>query len=105
MIKKLVFQILFICLVLTGCASMEATSFKEKAYNKITDWTEWDENTDKGLEYLLKSAELNPNDEEVLLSIGRLYWVRRNYDKAESYLQKAIHLNEESSIFKKERCF
>jgi tetratricopeptide (TPR) repeat protein len=98
MIKRTLFPIVFLCLLLTGCASMEATSFKEKAYNKITDWTEWDENTDKGLEYLLKSAELNPDNEEVLKNIGRLYYVKGNYDKAEAYLQKAIKLNEEYGI-------
>ena len=98
MIKKFVFPILFMCLVFTGCASMEANSFKEKAYNTITDWTEWNEDTEKGLEYLLKSSELDPNNEEVLKNIGRLYWTKHNDDKAEFYLQKAIHINEEYGI-------
>jgi len=94
MIKRIVITALCISVFLTGCSAMEATKLKEKAYSQINDWTNWNEKTDGGLEYLLRSSELDPDNAEVLKSIGRLYWVKGNYDKAETYLQKAIAQNE-----------
>jgi len=53
---------------------------------------------DKVLKCILESVDLNPYDVEALRVAGRLYLIKKKYEKAEYYLKKAITRDDQNSI-------
>lgn len=55
-------------------------------------WIDRGINVDKGLEMLRKADKLRENDGYIIDSLGWAYYVKKNYTKAEPFLQKAVEL-------------
>ena len=55
-------------------------------------WIDKGINLDKGLEMLKKAAELRDDDGYIIDSLGWAYYAKKNYTKAEFYLQRAVEL-------------
>jgi len=55
-------------------------------------WIDKGINLDKGLEMLKKATELRENDGYIIDSLGWAYYAKKNYTKAEHFLEKAVQL-------------
>ena len=55
-------------------------------------WIDKGINVDKGLEMLKKADQLQENDGYIIDSLGWAYYVKKDYAKAEPFLQKAVEL-------------
>jgi len=55
-------------------------------------WVDKGINVDEGLEMLKKAASLKENDGYIIDSLGWAYFVKKNYNEAEFFLQKAVEL-------------
>jgi len=55
-------------------------------------WIDKGINVDKGLEMLKKAVQLRKNDGYIIDSLGWAYYIKKNYTKAEPFLQKAVEL-------------
>ncbi len=55
-------------------------------------WIDKGINVDKGLKMLKKADQLRENDGYIIDSLGWAYYVKKNYAKAEPFLQKAVEL-------------
>ena len=55
-------------------------------------WIDKGINLDRGLEMLKKAAKLKGNDGYIIDSLGWAYYAKKNYIKAEFFLQKAVEL-------------
>ena len=55
-------------------------------------WIDKGINVDQGLEMLKKADQLRENDGYIIDSLGWAYYVKKNYAKAEPFLQKAVEL-------------
>ena len=55
-------------------------------------WVDKGINLDKGLEMLIKANELKRNDGYIIDSLGWAYYAKKNYIKAELFLQRAVEL-------------
>ena len=55
-------------------------------------WVDKGINLDKGLEMLKKANELKKNDGYIIDSLGWAYYAKKNYIKAELFLQRAVEL-------------
>ena len=55
-------------------------------------WIDKGINVDEGLEMLKKAASLRENDGYIIDSLGWAYYVKKDYAKAEPFLQRAVEL-------------
>ena len=55
-------------------------------------WIDKGINVDEGLEMLKKAASLRENDGYIIDSLGWAYYVKKDYAKAEKFLQRAVEL-------------
>jgi tetratricopeptide (TPR) repeat protein len=86
-------MIVFLCVALVACATIKADNFRNRAF-EIADWDNWSKNSEKALEYLLKTLEIKPDDVKALWAAGILYYLKEDYDQAESHLKRALVLDE-----------
>jgi len=93
-LKKAIFGILvgLIPLLITSCASMSAERFRQKA--RIA---QEEEDSSQAIKYYLESLSIEPDNHKALISIGRLYYGKGEYDTAEHYLKKAITIKPKDS--------
>ena len=61
-------------------------------------WIDQGINVDQGLEMLKKANSLRENDGYIIDSLGWAYYIKKNYIKAEFFLQKAVELMPEDPI-------
>ena len=61
-------------------------------------WIDQGINIDEGLEMLEKAAELRKDDGYIIDSLGWAYYAKKNYIKAEKYLQRAVELLPRDSV-------
>ena len=55
-------------------------------------WIEKGINIEKSLKMLIKASELKKNDGYIIDSLGWAYYLNKNYEEAEKYLQQAVEL-------------
>jgi len=55
-------------------------------------WIDQGKNLDVGLEMIKKATELRKDDGYIIDSLGWAYYLKKNYGKAEMYLQRAVEL-------------
>ena len=55
-------------------------------------WIDQGKNLDKGLEMLIKANSLRKNDGYIIDSLGWAYYAKKDYVKAEKFLQRAVQL-------------
>ena len=55
-------------------------------------WIDKGVNLDNGLEMLKKAANLKEDDGYIIDSLGWAYYSKKNYDKAEIFLRRAVEL-------------
>lgn len=83
------FFLIFLCFSLLACQEnkrnipLRETAETEAAYSLSS------------LQVLEKSLELNPEDTETLYKLALWYWHRKEYTKAEKYLQEAMKMKED----------
>jgi tetratricopeptide (TPR) repeat protein len=85
--------LLFLFSGLIACSTIKAEHLRQQGFQNA-NLSKWTSDTDKALGYYLESLVLEPDNVEALRVIGRLYYLKGNYDKAEEYLQKAIAKND-----------
>jgi len=56
-------------------------------------WIDKGVNLDRGLEMLIKANKLKKNDSYIIDSLGWAYYVKKNYEKAEFFLKRAVQLS------------
>jgi len=61
-------------------------------------WIDQGINIDEGLEMLEKATELRKDDGYIIDSLGWAYYAKKNYIKAEKYLQRAVELLPTDSV-------
>ncbi len=70
-----------------------------RAYSKLGVIYYWDKKEyDKGLQFLQKSLELDPNEPLTYNNIGQIYGIKEKCDIAIQYFQKAIELDPNSAF-------
>jgi tetratricopeptide (TPR) repeat protein len=55
-------------------------------------WVDKGTNVEKGLEMLKRAVKLSKNDGYIIDSLGWAHFMKKNYDEAEFYLQRAVEL-------------
>lgn len=56
-------------------------------------WERWEVSSKGAQEYALKALELDDNDYQALMVLGRTYIFTEDYEKAEHYLRKSLRMN------------
>jgi len=56
-------------------------------------WEKWDENQEQAYQYALQASRLDENDPVPQLVLGKVLLYRREFERSESYLERALSLN------------
>lgn len=91
--------LVFSILVLTSCASKEATLKQRQAdlYFGAGTQSLIDRQYTDALKNLLEANKLNPDSSEILNNLGMAYYFKGEHDLAVSHLKRSLELNENNS--------